>query len=100
VKNVTTLIPTHHPKTGRPLQVAEQVLLLLIKVPRANTMWVARELGKHYIYIRNLLHDLKRRGYVEFETVRRYMPDRRWILQNEWEITSLGKGWLEKRRLL
>jgi predicted transcriptional regulator len=78
----------------------EQVLLLLAKRGRMNTAQIAREMGKQYIYIRNLLYDCKREGLVENHYVKRYVPNLAWVLFNEWEITDLGKKWLKERDLL
>jgi len=83
-----------------PATNAERVLLLLAEKGRKNTAEIAREMGKTYIYIRNLLYDLKRRDLVDCEYVRRYVPGITWILMNEWHITDKGVKWLKKKNLL
>jgi len=80
--------------------VREQIMLYLYKYKKANTTQIARALGKHYMHIRNLLYDLKRREFVKSEYVRRYFPGRRWVLVNEWSLTPEGIEWLKGVRLL
>jgi len=78
----------------------DRILLLLAKEGRMNTRQIALKLGKSYIYIRNLLYDMKRRKLVNCEYVKRFVPGLSWILMNEWWITDKGKEWLKKRGLL
>jgi len=85
--------------TGR-LTLRERILLLLAKDVRLNTMEVARHIGKHYMRVRNSLHELKKAGLVHDEMVKRYMPRRRWVLVHEWWISKEGKEWLRRAGLL
>jgi len=78
----------------------ERLLLILAKEARMNTRQIARAMGKTYIYIRNLLYDLKTRGLVNNEYVRRFFPHNKWIMVNEWWITKEGREWLKARKLL
>jgi len=57
-------------------------------------------MGKTFMYIRNLLYDLKTRGLVNSEYVRRFFPHNKWILVNEWWISKRGLAWLRDRKLL
>jgi len=86
-------------QTGK-VTLREQILLLLAKDVRLNTMEIARHIGKHYQPVRSRLFELKKLGLVHDEMVRRYMPRRRWVLVHEWWISKEGKEWLQKAGLL
>jgi len=85
---------------ARELTNTERILLILAKEARMNTRQLARAMGKTYIYIRNLLYDLKARGLVKSEYVRRFVPHNKWVMVNEWWITKEGRAWLRDRKLL
>jgi len=85
-------------QTGK-VTLREQILLLLAKDLRLNTMEVARALGRRYMPVRNRLFELKEAGLVHDEIVRRYMPRRRWVLVHEWWISKEGKEWLKRAGL-
>jgi len=83
----------------RKLTNVERIMLLLRKERRLNTRQIAIRMVKSYIYIRNLLYDMKRRKLVDCEMVRRFYPGVAWILVNEWFLTKEGEKWLKERGL-
>jgi len=91
---------TEQTANEKGLTNAQKVLLILAKEGRLNTRQIAVRLGKQYIYVRNLLYELKRRGYVECEYVRRYFEGLSWILVNEWTLTKQGKKYLKDLKLI
>lgn len=84
----------------KPRTLKENLLLILSKVVRMNTMDLAREVGKPYDFVRTTLYELRDAELVKNEHVKRFIPGFSWTLVNEWWITDKGLAWLKERRLL
>ncbi len=78
-------------------EVGEEALKLLKREGPLNTKRVAVLMGKNYHHIRDVLFELKRKGLVDNEPVRRFTPlTRSWTLVNEWYITKTGEEYLKR----
>ena len=75
-----------------------RILELLDREGRLNTRQIATQLGLIYQNVRNHLFELRMKGFVHDESVKRFVPGLRWILMHEWWITPTGKEWLKRQR--
>ena len=85
-------------KTVQPPTQKQQILKLLDREGRLNTRQIAIRLDLIYQNTRNHLYELRRKGFVRDEHVKRFLPNLRWILMHEWWITNEGRTWLKRQR--